>query len=120
MHTREHLRYNEMLKNQGYQVDKMERGVKWLLVTAHKLLPKRMELAATSSLEHWTALLAHYVLEDDSILEGANPVMAGLWRWHAAEEQEHKAVSFDVYERVGGNYPERTVTFVIASTLLWI
>jgi len=119
MHTREHIRYNAMLKRQGYRVEALEAGVKWLLVTTHKLLPQRMQLAASASLEHWTAMLAHFVLADDTVLSGAHPVMAGIWRWHAAEECEHKAVTFDVYERVGGNYLERTTIQTLASVIFW-
>ncbi len=120
MHTREHIRYNNMLKAQGYDVDRMERSVKRLLVRVHRRLSKRGQLMVSAALEHWTAMLAHYVLSDDSVLEGAHPVMAGIWRWHAAEEQEHKAVTFDVYERVGGNYPERAVIYTAASFGLWL
>ena len=30
-----------------------------------------------------------------------------LWRWHAAEESEHKCVAFDIYQRLGGNHAWR-------------
>ena len=29
--------------------------------------------------------------------------MSAMWRWHALEETEHKAVAFDVYRAVEGN-----------------
>jgi predicted metal-dependent hydrolase len=33
----------------------------------------------------------------------AHPTLARLWRWHALEETEHKAVAFDVYNQVCGS-----------------
>ena len=37
------------------------------------------------------------------LLEGAHPAMVALWKWHAAEENEHKNVAFDVYKAAGGS-----------------
>lgn len=121
MHTREHIRYNEMLKKQGYRVDAIEKGVARLLSIPRLTGPlrNRVRLAATAALEHWTGMLAHFVLADDTILDGAHPVMAGVWRWHAAEESEHKAVSFDVYEQTGGGYVIRVGVQLLASAIFW-
>lgn len=121
MHTREHIRYNEMLKKQGYRVDQIERTVARLL-NLPKLtgpLRNRVSLAATAALEHWTGMLAHFVLADDTILDGAHPVMAGVWRWHAAEESEHKAVAYDVYEKTGGGYVIRVAVQLATSVIFW-
>ena len=38
-------------------------------------------------------------------------MMRTLWRWHAAEETEHRAVAFDVYQAVGGGWLRRTGWF---------
>jgi predicted metal-dependent hydrolase len=43
--------------------------------------------------------------------------MASLWRWHAAEENEHKAVAFDVYQAAGGSYSVRVVTMFITTVI---
>jgi predicted metal-dependent hydrolase len=63
--------------------------------------------------------MGHTVLADPRLLAGADPEMAALWRWHAAEENEHKAVAFDVYQRAGGTYLERTATMVAATVVFW-
>jgi len=36
-------------------------------------------------------------------MDGAHPVMADLWQWHAIEETEHKSVAYDVFLAVGGD-----------------
>ena len=62
---------------------------------ARKRMTKRMQLGATCA-RAFTALMAHMLLRDPRVLEGAHPAMAASWRWHAAEENEHKSVAYDV------------------------
>lgn len=119
IHGREHRSYNAMLAAQGIDVDGMEKKVERILARATRLTPKRWQLAATAALEHFTAILGHLVLERPEILEGADPTMAALWRWHSAEENEHKAVAYDVYLAAGGNYPERVVVMMVATVIFW-
>jgi uncharacterized protein len=119
VHGREHARYNAMLERQGYPVGAMERRVEALLGRASKRLPRRSRLAVTCALEHFTALLAHMLLGDARLLEGAHPEMAALWRWHAAEENEHKSVAYDVYLASGGAYAARIGFMVLASVIFW-
>ncbi|MCL2778062.1 MAG: metal-dependent hydrolase [Polyangiaceae bacterium] len=120
MHTREHIKYNAWLEKQGYPAAKLEREIAALLANVKRTVPKREQLATTAALEHLTAILAHLALDNDEALQGADPTMAALWRWHAAEEAEHKAVSFDVYKAVGGNYFERSSTLLIATAIFWV
>lgn len=119
VHGREHERYNRMLESHGRPATRMEARVKRLLERVSRRLPARLRLAATCALEHFTALLADIVLRDPRVLEGAHPAMAALWRWHAAEENEHKAVAFDVYTAAGGNYPERVAVMLAATAVFW-
>jgi len=119
IHSREHIRYNEMLRAQGYPIEAMERRVERILARVTRRTKPRARLAATCALEHFTALLAHFVLSDDRLLEGAHPVMAALWRWHSAEENEHKAVAFDVYRQAGGGYVERVLAMIVATMIFW-
>lgn len=113
IHGREHDRYNEALKSADYPVEVMERAASRLLWLTEKLTPPKGRLAMTAALEHLTAIGAEDLLTDDRILDGADPEMAKLWRWHAMEETEHKAVAFDVYRQVAGN------GFVAWARLCW-
>jgi uncharacterized protein len=119
LHTREHLAYNQMLAQHGYPVAQMEARVRRLLRHSRKHLPRRWQLAATAALEHFTALMGDIVLRDPAILAGAHPRMAALWRWHAAEENEHKSVAFDVYRASGGNEAERCFIMLWTSLIFW-
>jgi predicted metal-dependent hydrolase len=118
IHGREHIQYNEMLRAQGYPVAEMEERVRSLLDRVRRQ-PQRIQLAVTASLEHFTAILARSLLSVPATLEGAHPEMAALWRWHAAEESEHKAVAYDVYRAAGGYYAERVVV-MLATTVIFL
>jgi len=102
LHTREHVEYNNMLTRHGVKTDQMNEELKRILVGFYKILPAQFALAATASLEHWTAIQAEHVLDDDRVVGQAHPKMHALWTWHAIEESEHKAVCFDLLKKVTG------------------
>jgi predicted metal-dependent hydrolase len=115
MHSREHERYNQMLRAQGYPIDELEARVEGILAWVTDKVPPLSRLAITAGLEHFTALLAHWVLENPQLLEGAHPALAALWRWHAAEENEHKSVAFDVFKAAGGGHTRRSIYMALAT-----
>lgn len=102
-HSREHLEYSQRLRDLGYDVDYLERGLKRRLRFVQKHFSPHRQLAATCAVEHLTAIMADALLTDPNWLGGAEPTVAKLWRWHALEETEHKAVAFDVYQAVCAN-----------------
>ncbi|GAA0445703.1 metal-dependent hydrolase [Streptomyces stramineus] len=68
----------------------------------------RFRLSVIAAVEQFTAVLGHWVLETDDLDRAApDPVMLDLLRWHGAEEVEHRAVAFDMYEHCGGEDPGR-------------
>lgn len=105
MHGREHQTYNEGLANIGYRVEETDAYLAKSFSVAEKFLSKKMLLAMTIGFEHLTAIGAEDTLSDADLFADAHPEMARLWRWHALEETEHKAVAFDVYKEVAGNGP---------------
>jgi predicted metal-dependent hydrolase len=97
VHSREHAAFNDLAEQAGYDVAALEHRVKRVLDAVRRLGPAR-QLAATCALEHFTAILAHALLDRDCRdLDGAPDGARQLWRWHAMEEIEHKAVAFDTY-----------------------
>lgn len=94
LHTREHVSFNRQVEGGGYDLSRIDAHLKSVLGWARTRKPAE-QLAATAALEHFTAILAHALLSDPRHLEHAPPEIARLWRWHAAEEIEHKAVAYD-------------------------
>lgn len=118
-HRREHQRYNEILcEARGYNLEKLEGTLTRRLKWAQKNLSPLQNLAITVAIEHFTAVLAELLLRPGSTLDRAEPSMRALWRWHAAEEMEHKAVAFDVYQAVGGSEELRLAVMRRASVLM--
>ncbi|WP_158596025.1 metal-dependent hydrolase [Oleomonas cavernae] len=119
IHSREHLRYNRMVTQRaGAVVTRLEEGVKNRIAFANKMLSPKRRLAVTVALEHFTAILADYLMKNPKTLEGADPEMARLWLWHAIEENEHKAVAFDVFKSVAPGlrgYLLRTRTMLLVT-----
>ena len=115
-HRREHQRYNEALcATRGYDLEKLEGKMTKRLAWAQKNLSPLQNLAITVAIEHFTAVLAELLLSSDSVMNKADPAMRDLWRWHAAEEMEHKSVAFDVYRAVGGSESLRIAVMKRAS-----
>ncbi len=95
-HTREHVAFNRLVSDHGYNVASIDQGIQVMLaLTAGR--PKEFNLAVTIALEHYAAIISRHLLKDPSYLAGADPVAASLWRWHATEEIEHKGLTFDVW-----------------------
>lgn len=96
-----HTEYNNRLKAQGIDVDMLEKTLKHLLFgVIRKHLPAAVTLADTAAAEHMTAIMAHGFFERKEVLAHADPRMRAMYAWHAMEEIEHKAVAFDVMQKV--------------------
>ncbi|MGV7119919.1 metal-dependent hydrolase [Sphingopyxis sp. 550A] len=124
VHSREHREFNALATNAGYDIARLEARTQRVIALG-KRNAKIRQLAATCALEHFTAILAHALLEAESTdLAGAPDEAKRMWSWHAMEELEHKAVAFDTMMVATRNWSSlrryflRTVTMV-ASTLLF-
>ncbi|MBB1252217.1 metal-dependent hydrolase [Streptomyces alkaliterrae] len=72
-------------------------------------------VALIAAIEHYTAFLGDWVLGAEALDErGADPVMLDLLRWHGAEEVEHRAVAFDLFTHLDGDYRRRARTWAVA------
>jgi len=105
LHTREHIAFNAMAEEAGYDLVDINRYIDGRMAFARSR-PELVQLASTVALEHFTAAFAHLLLKERELLDQAPPHLAKLWRWHAIEEIEHKGVAYDVFLHATRHLPE--------------
>ncbi|MBY6411996.1 metal-dependent hydrolase [Rhodococcus sp. BP-252] len=71
-------------------------------------------IALIGAIEHLTAFLGDYALNSRWDELGGDATMIDLYRWHGAEEVEHRNVAHDVAMYFGVGYFRRNVAMVIA------
>jgi uncharacterized protein len=108
-HRRIHSLFNGHLEKQGLVNDWAPRAEKnmQLLAGTNPL----HALAITAANEHFTAILAEWMLRNHDMLDGCEPRLKTMWLWHCAEESEHKNTAFDVYTALGGSHEWRIKWF---------
>jgi hypothetical protein len=118
-HGMEHERYFENMEKSGYRIRGFLRFYEKLAFgVIERLAPKKLRLSATVALEHLTATFAEEALTSGVLDELAPKPMRDLLLWHAAEEIEHKAVAFQVLQRVDPSYGLRVAGALIGTACL--
>ena len=95
-HTREHIAFNKLAENAGYDIKAIDERVREMLELT-KDRPAIANLAVTMALEHYTAMMAHEFLANPEHFKDADPEVRDMWRWHSVEEVEHKGVAYDTW-----------------------
>ena len=120
-HRRLHSLYNAHLNKQGLRNDWEPRARARL--KQMECLDVRHWLGITAANEHFTAILADFMLHNADLLGDQDPRLATLWLWHSAEESEHKSTAFDLYQTLGGSHEwrvrwmRRVTVFFLTDTL---
>jgi predicted metal-dependent hydrolase len=113
-HSRLHDEHVEMLLAQGYTALETRNRLGDRITRWHNRRMPKLSLRVTAALEHLTALLARQILSDpERRTADMHPEMAVLWRWHALEEAEHKAVAFDVLTQVAPSHSGRVIAMIL-------
>jgi uncharacterized protein len=116
-HRRIHALFNAHLERQGLVN-------RWGPEAARRMhefegIDARHALALTAANEHFTAILAHWLLGHHELFGDTEPRLKTLWLWHSAEELEHKAVAFDILHALGGSHAWRVKWMRRATLLFW-
>ena len=75
-------------------------------------LPQPMKLSLMAAIEHFTAVLAEYMMNHEEVFfRSQDEKQRAIWMWHMLEESEHKDIAFDVYQTLSNNYALRVAGF---------
>lgn len=115
VHSRAHSRAEQQfLQAHGMSTNEFRQRAEWLFehflgnapfginALQQPLLEKRwliFRVGVIAAIEHFTGLLGQWAMDNKS-WDKADPVMADLFRWHLAEEVEHRTVAFDLFEHL--------------------
>lgn len=117
-HTAQHLKFDKLNEQMGIDVAGCRRRYDFILQWARRTMDPLEMLAATCALEHFTSGFADMFFRTPEISVGGDPRVVALWSWHAAEEAEHRATCFDLYQACGGTYFQRVTVMIGAWALI--
>jgi uncharacterized protein len=119
IHSREHHHLNQLIDREHYPVAQIEAAVKERVTFARSRGPMRM-LISTIALEHFTAMMADAHARHVDLFDNADHGIERMWRWHAMEETEHKAVAYDVFTEVTKHWspPQRYLRRTLAMAII--
>ena len=128
VHARAHTAVLEHFRAHGIDPDPYVRQIDWMFehLLGDDALPPMLKrrwfaerCAIVAAIEHFTAVLGDWILHAHALdAAGADPTMLDLLRWHGAEEVEHRAVAFDVFQHVSGRYFTRVRTMLVAAATM--
>ncbi len=95
-HSREHLHFNRHIEASGFDLSAIDERLATFIAKT-RVKSDLVNLIVTAVLEHMTTIIAREVLGASHIYADADPQVLALWRWHAVEEIEHKAVAYDTF-----------------------
>jgi predicted metal-dependent hydrolase len=115
-HAGMHAAFNRLLMRWGVPIEPVADSVlRWLAVVDWTSSDLRSAVAMAG--EHFLGEIGHAILSRPVLLDGVDPRIARLFRWHGYEEVEHKAVLFDAFHAVRGH---GLYTYAVRIAGLWI
>lgn len=119
-HRHAHKKYNDWLEDQGLPVKQLQGKTDRMWNLVREKIDMRSRLALTICVEHITVVYASVFLNHPEILKQMHPQFEHIWRWHAVEEVEHKAVAMNVwYSTVNSNFYKNLAMFFVLPMYMW-
>lgn len=115
IHSRAHSGAQEYLRRHGLSVEDYVARVDWLFGTflgdtplavpmfRLRYLEKPwlvLRVGLIAAIEHFTGVLGQWAMDNTSWEEQGDAAMADLFKWHLAEEVEHRTVAFDLFDHL--------------------
>ncbi|WP_280339639.1 metal-dependent hydrolase [Nocardia neocaledoniensis] len=131
-HSSSHQSLLDHLQQQGLRVEPYLDQVRWFfrqLFGDRNFTGRRKQawllerVAIVAALEHFTSYLGNWGLNARGWDHTIEPRVLDLFRWHLAEEVEHRHVAYELYTHLDGRYWRRVRAWFLAAptlAILWI
>ncbi|WP_109439944.1 metal-dependent hydrolase [Acinetobacter haemolyticus] len=111
-HARAHQGAQEFLRQHGYDLEPAFKKINWIFgvflgesplgIKALAIQPLEhfwliTRVGVVAAIEHFTGVLGQWCMDNKS-WDKADPVIADMFRWHLAEEVEHRCVAYDLFK----------------------
>lgn len=117
IHSKIHNEFNDAIADQtiGYPVKLYRFLGEQFFNHIFLKFPQPLKLSLMSGIEHFTAVLAEYMMEHEEAFYATDDAKTrAMWMWHMLEESEHKDIAYDVYQTLNGDYALRVAGFFLA------
>lgn len=112
IHSKMHNELNDALLQVDYPVQLFRTWAGWVFEYGFNRLPQPMKLSLMAGIEHFTAVLAEYMMQHEAIFfRSQDEKQRAIWMWHMLEESEHKDIAYDVFQSLSNNYALRIAGF---------
>lgn len=112
IHSKMHEELNEAYLIRDLPVKLFRTWGGWAFEYGFERLPQPMKLSLMAGIEHFTAVLAEYMMNHEEIFfRSQDEKQRAIWMWHMLEESEHKDIAFDVFQELSNNYLLRIAGF---------
>jgi predicted metal-dependent hydrolase len=112
-HYTTHARYNVVMRRHYAGLEPFEAKIRDDFERFLSQRSLKFNLAYSEGFECLGVIQAALLFRlGERLLRGADPAVTELWRWHLAEEFEHRTVCHDVYHALAGGYWYRLGVFL--------
>ncbi|ORE86867.1 hypothetical protein ATO7_07502 [Oceanococcus atlanticus] len=121
IHSKMHNEFNDQLAKHRFPVPLYRFLADKVFEYGLKRLPNRMQLSLMAGIEHFTAVVAEYMMKHEEVFfESPDEKQRALWMWHMLEESEHKDIAYDAFQQLSGSYSLRVSGFVMATIIIMV
>jgi predicted metal-dependent hydrolase len=112
IHSKMHEELNDAYLIRDLPVKLFRIWAGWAFEYGFERLPQPMKLSLMAGIEHFTAVLAEYMMNHEEVFfRSQDEKQRAIWMWHMLEESEHKDIAFDVFQELSNNYLLRLAGF---------
>ena len=112
LHSKLHEELNDAYMEKDLPVKLFRTLVGWVFEYGFNRLPQPMKLSLMAGIEHFTAVLAEYMMNHEQVFfSSQDEKQRAIWMWHMLEESEHKDIAYDVFQNLSNNYALRIAGF---------